>query len=98
MCSTPPAICTSSQPAAMLIAASLIAWRLDAQLRLIVTPAVSLGRPAIIAAIRAMSNPCSPCCCTQPQRTSSISAGSIPVRFTSDWMTWADRSSARTLR
>ena len=46
MCSTPPAICTSSQPAAMLIAASLIAWRLEAQLRLIVTPAVSTGRPA----------------------------------------------------
>ena len=55
MCSTPPAIWTSSQPAATLIAASLIAWRLDAQLRLIVTPAVSLGKPAIIAAIRAMS-------------------------------------------
>ena len=44
MCSTPPAICTSSQPAAMLIAASLIAWRLEAQLRLIVTPAVSFGQ------------------------------------------------------
>ena len=46
MCSTPPAICTSSQSAAMLMAASLIAWRLDAQLRLIVTPPVSIGRPA----------------------------------------------------
>ena len=72
MCSTPPAICTSSQPAAMLMAASLIAWRLDAQLRLIVTPPVSTGRSAASEAIRATSNPCSPCCWTQPQRTSSI--------------------------
>jgi len=46
MCSTPPAICTSSQPAAMLMAESLMAWRLEAQLRLMVTPPVSTaGQP-----------------------------------------------------
>ena len=51
MCSTPPAIWTSSHSAAMLMAASLIACKLDAQLRLIVTPPTSIGRPAMSAAI-----------------------------------------------
>ena len=62
MCSTPPAIWTFSQPAATLIAASFEAWRLEPQLRLIVTPPVSAGSPATSAAIRATSYPCSPCC------------------------------------
>ncbi len=98
MCSTPPAICTSSQCAAMLMAASLIAWRLDAQLRLTVTPPVSTGRSAARAAIRAMSNPCSPCCWTHPQRTSSMSFGSTPVRPTRALMTCTESTSDRTSR
>ena len=55
MCSTPPAICTSSQPAAMLMAAWLIACKLEPHWRLTVTPPTSIGSPAISAAMRAMS-------------------------------------------
>ena len=39
---------------------------------------------------------CWPTCCTQPQITSSTTAGSKPFRATSAFSTWADRSTAWT--
>ncbi len=80
------------------MAASLIACRLDPQLRLIVTPPASTGKPATRLAILATSKPCSPCCWTQPHRTSSIAFGSILVRSIRAVITRAERSSDRTLR
>src|SRR5690606_30167768 len=43
-------------------------------------------------ALRAMLVDCSPACPTQPMITSSISAGSAPLRSTSASRTWAARS------
>ena len=83
MCSSPPTICTSSPPAMIAWAAWLMACKLEPQSRLTVVPAAELGRPAISATGRATLKPCSPCCCVLPSTTSSISAGSMPLRSTS---------------
>src|SRR6202012_350169 len=74
--STPPAHTRSSQPEATFWAAVLTASRPDAQKRLSWTPAVVGGRPALIAAVLAMSAPWSPIGVTQPSTTSSIALGS----------------------
>ncbi|CAM5742257.1 hypothetical protein SALBM311S_06770 [Streptomyces alboniger] len=55
MDSTPPARTRSSQPERTLAAAMLTASRPDAQKRFSCTPATVSGRPAAIAAMRAMS-------------------------------------------
>ncbi len=74
--STPPANTRSSQPDATFWAAMLTASRPDAQKRLSCTPATVSGRPALIAAVLAMSAPWSPTGVTQPSTTSSTRAGS----------------------
>ena len=48
-----------------------------------VTPGTDSGQPAPSTALRAMSKVCSPTWLTQPQITSSTTAGSIPVRSAS---------------
>ena len=74
--STPPAMTRSSQPEATFWAAMLTASRPEAQKRLSCTPATVLGRPALIAAVLAMSAPWSPTGETQPSTTSSTPLGS----------------------
>ena len=64
------------------VAASLTACKLEPQRRLTVVPPASIGSPAISATVRATFRPCSPCCCVLPSTTSSIAAGSMPVRLT----------------
>src|SRR3954447_12364762 len=74
--STPPARTRSSQPEATFCAAMLTASRPEAQKRLSWTPDTVSGRPALIAAVLAMSAPWSPTGETQPRTTSSIRVGS----------------------
>src|SRR3954454_14019108 len=74
--STPPARTRSSQPEATFWAAMLTASRPEAQKRLSWTPDTVSGRPALIAAVLAMSAPWSPTGDTQPSTTSSIRVGS----------------------
>src|SRR3954468_9209162 len=78
--STPPAKTRSSQPEATFCAAMLTASRPEAQKRLTCTPATVSGRPALMAAVLAMSAPWSPTGDTQPSTTSSTRLGSrLPV-------------------
>ena len=56
-------------------------------------PAGLDGSPAIRPTMRATLNPCSLCCCVLPRTTSSITAGSMPVRSTSARTTATARSS-----
>src|ERR1700712_2169365 len=74
--STPPAKTRSSQPEATFCAAMFTASRPEAQKRLSCTPATVSGRPALIAAVLAMSAPWSPTGETQPRTTSSTRLGS----------------------
>src|SRR5207244_872514 len=74
--STPPAKTRSSQPEATFCAAMLTASRPEAQKRLSWTPATVSGRPALMAAVLAMSAPWSPIGDTQPRTTSSTRFGS----------------------
>src|SRR3712207_6711759 len=74
--STPPANTRSSQPDATFWAAMLTASSPEAQKRLSCTPATVFGRPALIAAVLAMSAPWSPTGETQPSTTSSTRFGS----------------------
>jgi hypothetical protein len=76
MLSTPPANTRSSKPEATFCAATLTASRPEAQKRLSWTPATVSGRPALIAAVFAMSPPWSPTGETQPSTTSSTPFGS----------------------
>src|SRR2546423_11446482 len=65
----------------------------EEQKRLIVSPATDTGRPARIAATRAMLWPCEPCGWPQPRITSSTSflssCGTLP---SASLMQWAARS------
>src|SRR2546429_2587520 len=65
----------------------------EEQKRLIVSPATDAGRPARIAATRAMLWPCEPCGWPQPRITSSTSflssCGTLP---SASLMQWAARS------
>src|SRR2546429_7583456 len=65
----------------------------EEQKRLIVNPATDTGRPARIAATRAMLWPCEPCGWPQPRITSSTSflssCGTLP---SASLMQWAARS------
>src|SRR5690242_14200721 len=62
-----------------------------------VVPGTDSGQPAPSTAIRATLRPCWPTCWTQPQITSSTTAGSKPFRVTSAVSTWAERSTAWNL-
>src|SRR5579864_9194856 len=75
-----------------------MAFRPEEQKRLMVVPATEGGRPATMAATRAMLCPCGPCGCPQPSTTSSISAGSsLGVLLNKSWMQCAARSSGRVI-
>src|SRR3954454_17430957 len=78
MDSTPPARTRSSKPDRTFCAARLTASRPLAQNRLTCTPATVSGNPAISAAVRAITAPCSPTGETTPSTMSSTSAGSRP--------------------
>src|SRR5262249_43742855 len=74
--STPPPIMTSAPSWMMWFAAYAIACRPEEQNRFSVSPATEVGRPARIAATRAILWPCEPCGWPQPMITSSTSLGS----------------------
>ena len=65
-----------------------MACRPDEQKRLMVVPAVVIGRPAQMAALRATLWPVAPSGPPQPSTTSSTSAASILARATACWMAW----------
>ncbi|CAM5519675.1 hypothetical protein SCALM49S_04072 [Streptomyces californicus] len=91
--STPPARTRSSQPERTLAAARLTASSPEAQKRFSWTPATESGRPAAMAAIRAMSEPWSPSGLTTPRTMSSMAAGSRPgKRPRISWMRPTTRS------
>ena len=96
MDSTPPAMTMSYWPETMPAAAKWTACCEDPHWRSTVTPVTVSGKPADRAAVRAMSPVCSPAWVTQPQMTSSTSAGSTPAVFTRSSRTWADRSAGWT--
>src|SRR4051794_37634366 len=94
--STPPATTTSYWPAIRPAAAKCTDCCEEPHCRSTVTPVTVSGQPAVGAAVRAMSKVCSPTWLTQPQITSSTSAGSTPARCTRLFSTCADRSAGWT--
>src|SRR3989475_683139 len=94
--STPPPIMTSAPSLMTWFAAIAIAWSPEEQKRFSVSPATEVGRPARIAATRAMLWPCEPCGWPQPMITSSTSfessCGTLPR---TSLMQWAVKSSGR---
>src|SRR5215218_3034426 len=94
--STPAATTTSSCPAETADAALNAACSEEPHWRSTVEPATDSGHPATSAAVRAMFQPCSPTCETQPICTSSTSAGSSPFRCKSALSTCPASSSARS--
>src|SRR5262245_16932588 len=94
--STPPPIMTSAPSWMMWFAAYAIACRPEEQNRFSVSPATEVGRPARIAATRAMLWPCEPCGWPQPMITSSTSfessCGTLP---STSLIVWAVKSSGR---
>ena len=82
MLSTPPAMMQSATPAMIRSAAVAMVCRPEEQNRLTVWPGTWTGSPALHEATRATFIPCSPSGKAQPRMTSSIRAGSIPVRST----------------
>ncbi len=80
MCSTPPATTNCAEPASTACAPKFTACRPEPQKRFTVVPGTSTGNPAASTAPRAMLNPCSPTCVTQPMITSSTSLACTPAR------------------
>ena len=87
MDSTPPATMIGTLSTMMRCAATAIACRPELQNRLMVVAAVVTGKPARIAARRAMFLPVAPSGLAQPRTTSSTSSGSMPARSTARAMT-----------
>ena len=79
----------------MALAAWFTASRPDEQFLFTVTPPTDVGKPASKTAIRATSRLSSPAWFPHPAYTSSINAGSIPVRVINPFNTSAKRSSGR---
>ncbi len=99
MCSTPPTTNTSPLPVMIACAAVCSALMEEPHRRLTVCAALVCGIGVISDAMRAMFQPCSRVWFTQPQITSSTSAGSIfGLRASTPVIRLADRVSARTLR
>ena len=91
--STPPATTTSYWPLTRPAAAKWTDCWLEPHCRSTVTPGTDCGQPAASTALRAISKVCSPTWLTQPQITSSTSAGSArPARSASALSTCADKS------
>ena len=83
MLSTPAAITTSCVPDMIACAANWIACCEEPHCRSIDTAGTDCGSFDDSTAPRPMWFDCSPACVTQPMITSSIEAGSMPVRSTS---------------
>src|SRR3954467_14844680 len=94
--STPPATTTSACPLTTVAAAKATDCWEEPHCRSIVVPGTVSGQPAESTALRAMLKVCSPTWLTQPQNTSSTTAGSIPVRSTIASSTAAERSTGCT--
>src|SRR5215218_7940109 len=94
--STPAATTMSYAPETTPWAAKLIACWLLPHWRSTVVPGTDSGKPAPSSALRVMFAAWSPSCVTAPAMTSSICAGSTPVRVTSSFRLWASRSTGRT--
>src|ERR1700710_353311 len=94
--STPPATTTSAWPLITVAAAKATACWEEPHWRSMVVPGTDSGQPAASGALRPMLKVCSPTWLTQPQKTSSTTAGSMPVRSASAWSTMAERSTACT--
>ena len=86
--STPPATITGTLSTITRCAAMAIVCMPDEQKRLTVAPLVVTGRPARIAAWRAMFSPVAPSGRAQPRITSSTSPGSMPARSTAFLIAW----------
>ena len=82
MLSSPPATMTSAPSVMTRCAARAIDCNPELQNRLMLKPAVVIGRPARSAIWRAMLPPVVPSPKVDPMITSSTSAGSIPARAT----------------
>src|SRR5918998_953486 len=92
--STPPATTTSAWPLITVAAAKATACWEEPHCRSIVVPGTDSGQPAASTALRPMLKVCSPTWLTQPQKTSSTTAGSRPDRSASASSTGAERSTA----
>ena len=77
---TPPATMRSAVPLSTAWAAKCTACWDEPHCRSTVTPGTASGRPAASQAVRAMSPACGPTVSTQPNTTSSTSAGSAWAR------------------
>src|SRR5690606_24905711 len=90
--STPAAMTMSYTPAMTPWAAKWTACCEEPHCRSTDVAGTDSGKPAASTPCRAMLNACSPACETQPVMTSSICAGSMPVRSTSALRTSPSRS------
>ncbi len=97
MLSTPPAITTSAAPVCTIIAAVAMACTPPPQRRSSCMPATATGKPACSATQRPVQG-VSPLVYDCEKTTSSISAGSMPVRATIARATVAPISSTDTGR
>ena len=89
---TPPNRITSWVPDMTAWAPKWMACWLEPHWRSTVVPGTPSGMPAASQAERAMLPAWGPMVSTQPKITSSTTSGSMPVRSTTDVMTWAPRS------
>ena len=94
---TPPATTRPQVPLRTACAAKCTACCDEPHCRSTVTPGTVSGRPATRAQVRAMSPAWAPMVSAQPKMTSSMAAGSTPVRSTSERMTCAPRSAGCVL-
>ena len=93
----PPATTRSWVPDMTPWAAKWTACCEEPHWRSMVTPGTWSGSPATSQAVRATSPACEPMVSQQPMITSSTAPGSMPVRSTSAFSTWAPRSAECTL-
>ncbi len=90
MVSTPAPMATSAPSCRIWWAAIITAWEPDEQKRLTVVAATSFGKPAAMAAMRAMFMPWQPSGKPQPTMTSKISPASrFGTRATTSRRVWA---------
>src|SRR6058998_3190205 len=94
--SMPPARTTSAEPARIMSEANITAWSPEPHTLLTVTAPTRSSRPADTAAWRAGFWP-RPAEITLPMMTSSISAGTRPVRFTASALAVLPSLTASTL-
>ncbi len=96
MDSTPPARMMSASPASIAREPWMTASTDEPQSRFTVAPGTVVGKPASRAPKRATLRLSSPAWFASPKITSSMRAGSMPVRSTLARITIAARSSGRT--